>query len=279
MKEILGKTFGEERALYAIKDARVKDCRFEGVEDGESFLKECENVSVEDCYMDLRYPMWHARSLSIKGGEMTLRCRAALWYDNAVSIEGCKIDGVKALRESKDISIAHCDINSPEFCWRCKNVSVRGGSVEGEYAFFESENVSVDGIKFNGKYSFQYIKGLSVTNSVLKTKDAFWHTQGAVIKDCVIDGEYLGWYSDGLTLIRCRIKGTQPLCYCTNLKLIDCTMEDCDLSFEYSEVDADIKGAVTSVKNPLKGRIVADGYGEIILKDSKYPCEAEIVVR
>lgn len=279
METVCGKTFDEERALYALKDACVKECRFAGAADGESFLKECENVAVKDCYMDLRYPMWHARSLAISGGEMTSRCRAALWYDSGVSIKDCMINGVKALRESKDISIADCRINSPEFCWRCSNVSVRGGSVEGEYAFFESENVSVDGIEFNGKYSFQYIKGLSVTNSVLRTKDAFWHTKGAVVKGCVIDGEYLGWYSDGLTLIDCRIRGTQPLCYCTNLKLIDCTMEDCDLAFEYSEVDADIMGTVTSVKNPLKGRIVADGYGEVILSGSKYPCEAEITVR
>ena len=35
-------------------------------------------------------------------------------------------------------------------------------------------------------------------------------------------------------------------------------MEDTDLSFEYSEVEADIKGHVVSIKNPKKGRIIVD---------------------
>ena len=75
------------------------------------------------------------------------------------------------------------------------------------------------------------------------------------------------------------IKGTQPFCYCKNLRLIDCTMEDCDLAFEYSDVHADIKGGIDSVKNPLSGSITADGIGEIILGGAKYPCNADIRVR
>ena len=67
-----------------------------------------------------------------------------------------------------------------------------------------------------------------------------------------------------LTLINCKIIGTQPLCYCKNLKLINCTMEDTDLSFEYSEVEADVKGHIISVKNPKSGTITADSVGEVI---------------
>ena len=43
-------------------------------------------------------------------------------------------------------------------------------------------------------------------------------------------------------------------------------MESTDLSFEYSEVEADIKGHIDSVKNPKSGIIVADSVGEIILE-------------
>lgn len=71
-------------------------------------------------------------------------------------------------------------------------------------------------------------------------------------------GEYLGWYSENLTLIRCHISGTQPLCYCENLHLIDCTMEGTDLSFEYSSVEAEVRGEILSVKNPRSGCIVAE---------------------
>ena len=60
---------------------------------------------------------------------------------------------------------------------------------------------------------------------------------------------------------------------------MNCTMEGTDLSFEYSDVDADIIGEVLSVKNPRSGRIVADGYGEIISSESVFPLTCEVVVR
>ena len=276
---IKGKRFAQERALYNLRDAAVEECRVEGAEDGESLLKECGNVAVNNCYFDLRYPMWHATDLSLSGCEMTVNCRAPLWYDKGVSISDCRLYGVKALRESSDIDIVNSDINSPEFCWNCKNVGVKGGKIVAEYAFFGSRNIRVENLDFEGKYSFQYAKEVAISNSRLKTKDAFWHTHGVTVTDSVLDGEYLGWYSSGLTLIRCHISGTQPLCYCKGLELIDCTMDDCDLAFEYSDVKANISGSIMSVKNPLKGRIVADSFGEIILKDPKYPCKAKIIAR
>ena len=42
-------------------------------------------------------------------------------------------------------------------------------------------------------------------------------------------------------------------------------MENTDLSFEYSDVEADIKGYILSVKNPKSGIITADSVGEVIM--------------
>lgn len=279
MNFIKDKTFAEERALYNIRNTAVENCRFAGEEDGESFLKECRNIAVKNCFMDLRYPMWHVRRLTVENCLLTERCRAAFWYDKDVRISHCTMNGIKALRESSDIVLSDVTADSPEFGWRCNRVAVGGGKIVSEYAFFESRNIAIERLDFAGKYSFQYTKNVEIKHSALKTKDAFWHAKNVTVSDCDLDGEYLGWYSDGLTLIRCRIKGTQPLCYCKNLKLIDCTTENCDLSFEYSDVDAEICGEILSVKNPRRGRIVADGFGEIILSNSKYPCEAQIVTR
>ncbi len=277
MKEIKNQSYSMERALYAQRDALVEDCRFEGEEDGESFLKECENVVVKNCYMDLRYPLWHAKNLTVLGGEMTERCRAALWYDEDLHIEGCRMNGIKALRECQNVTIRGGEANSPEFGWRCKNLDVADFSLTSEYAFFESKNLHLTRFELHGKYSFQYVETMTIEHSRLRTKDAFWHTKNVTVKDSLIDGEYLGWYSEGLTLIDCHIRGTQPLCYCKGLRLIRCTMEDCDLAFEYSDVEADIDGEVLSVKNPLSGTIRASSYGQIILENSKYPTSAKIL--
>lgn len=148
-----------------------------------------------------------------------------------------------------------------------------------EYIFLDAENIEIDRLDFKGKYSFQYVKDLVIRDSVLDTKDAFWHSRNVTVIDSVVKGEYLAWFSEGLTLIRCRIIGTQPLCYCKDLKLIDCEMTDCDLSFEYSDVEADIKGHIDSVKNPRSGSITADSIGEIIHEAPIMECNARITER
>ena len=69
----------------------------------------------------------------------------------------------------------------------------------------------------------------------------------------------------------CKIIGTQPFCYAKNLVLEDCEMIDCDLAFENTTVEADVRGEILSVKNPAGGHITADSIGEILLDEHRWP--------
>ncbi len=273
------KVYDEERALYDIENADVRNCTFAGPADGESALKECRSIKVESCLFELRYPFWHVNGAEIWNVTMTETCRAALWYDEYIGIEESKLHGIKALRECKHITLSRCDIDSEEFCWRCDNVEISGVTLRSMYPFFECKNMKINDLTMTGKYSFQYVENVEIRNSHFKTKDAFWHSKSVTVYDSVIEGEYLGWYSENLRLVRCYIKGTQPLCYCKNLILEDCTTENCDLSFERSEVEATVCGDIVSVKNPVSGFIKADSIGEIIF-DEKHKisstCKLEI---
>ena len=120
-----------------------------------------------------------------------------------------------------------------------------------------------------GKYSFQYIENSVFENCNFDTKDAFWHAKNIVVRNSTVKGEYLAWYCENVTFENCTIIGTQPLCYCQGLKLINCKMIDCDLSFEKSDVEADIIGDIVSVKNVYSGYVRADSIGEIILDDER----------
>lgn len=257
----------EERAFYGIKSAVIKNCKIDGPADGESAFKECADIQVEDTYFNLRYPFWHVDNAKITNCEMTELCRAALWYDKGVEIDNCKMHGIKALRECRDIVLKNTDIVSPEFAWRSHDIIVDNVTLEGEYPFFECTNMEIDNLKMKGKYSFQYIENVTFRNCELDTKDAFWHAKKITIEDSVVKGEYLAWYAEDIRFVRCKIIGTQPLCYCKGLVLEDCEMEACDLSFERSEVTATVKGHIDSVKNPIVGSITADSIGEIILED------------
>ena len=277
---IVSRRFGEERALYGVQGITLLSCRFEGEEDGESALKESSNITVRDSFFDLRYPLWHVNGAKIEGCEMTQNCRAALWYDADIALSRCTMNGIKAVRECRGVHISDCTVSSPEFGWKSAGVRLERCRVSSEYAFLEGRDIAAEEMNFSGKYSFQYTRNVNISRSELHTKDAFWHAKNVTVTDSVIDGEYLGWYSEGLTLIRCHIKGTQPFCYCKKLRLIDCTMENCDLAFEYSDVRADVRGEILSVKNVRSGYVRADAIGEVIrTADSKYPARAAIEAR
>lgn len=277
--QIVQKNYDEERALYGLRDTDVIGCTFAGDADGESALKECRGVRVQHCNFSLRYPLWHAKDFSLSDSAMALTARAPMWYTEKGTIRHSVIDGVKALRECDDTLILDSVIHSPEFGWKCRGVQVRHSTIESEYLFWDCRDVEISSLTMKGKYSFQYVENMTIENSRLDTKDAFWHAKNVTVTDSVIKGEYLGWFSDGLTLVNCHIEGTQPFCYCKNLRLVNCTMEKADLSFEYSDVDAQIRGAVLSVKNPRSGRICADEIGEIIHDGSVIETDCHICIR
>ncbi len=275
--KIENKTYSYERALYGEADLELFNCRFEGQEDGESALKEANNINITSGYFDLRYPLWHVDKTKITGSEMTQNCRAPLWYSNDININYTNINGVKALRECKKIIINNTTINSDEVFWRCDDINITDTTINGFYAFFQSNKIKLNNLTFNGKYSFQYVNNLEIENATLNTKDAFWHASNVTVKNSTIIGEYLGWYSNNLKLINCKIIGTQPLCYCDNLEIIDCTFEKADFAFENSHVNAKIIGNMISIKHPLSGEIRLNDCEIIIDNKNKRKAEAKII--
>ena len=275
-KIIKGKTFEEERALYASRGVIAEDCRFDGPADGESAFKESRDIEAKNCYFNLRYPFWHVEGLVVENCEMTENCRAALWYTHGASIRDSRLHGIKALRECSGITIENCDIISPEFGWSVKDIVMKDSSAESEYFMMRSESLRFENVSLKGKYSFQYITDSVFENCNFDTKDAFWHAKDVVVRNSTIKGEYLAWYCENVTFINCTISGTQPFCYCKNLKLIDCRLLDADLAFEKSEVEANILTPVISIKNPLRGTITVPEVGEIIMDDKK--ARGEIII-
>ena len=272
--------FDEERALYYLQHGDVVGCVFAGPADGESVLKEARDVALKDCDFSLRYPLWHVRGFSLDNCKMDDKTRAAIWYAENGEIRNSILGGIKAVRECKGISVTGGSIDSEEFGWKCQDISLKDCDLNAMYVFFDSKNVKLENVRMKGKYSFQYMENLEIRNCDLDTKDAFWHSKNVTVYDSKLKGEYLAWFSEGLTLVNCHISGTQPLCYCKDLKLINCTMEGCDLSFEYSDVEATLRGHVDSVKNPKSGTITLDSVGEIIMTDDTVmDCSGQVIVR
>lgn len=278
MELIKDKEFGGERPLYGSHDIRMENVT---VHAGESALKECSNVEAYGCRFEGKYPFWHVDGFRISNCHFTEGARAALWYSKGLEMENCTVEAPKMFRDMEELRIIGVTLlDAAETLWHCRDIELKDvKAYNADYIMMHCENIRIDNLVLNGNYSFQYTKNVEIHNSVLNTKDAFWETDNVTVYDSVIKGEYLGWHSRNLRLVNCHISGTQPLCYAENLVMENCTMgDDADLAFEYSSVQAGIKGNVVSVKNPLTGRIAAAGYGEVILDENlKSPGDCEIV--
>lgn len=267
MTRIENQVLDQERALYGAQDTAVVNCRFDGPADGESALKECRDIRTENCWFNLRYPFWHDTGVAIENCEMTENCRAALWYSEGIRIRGSKLHGIKALRECGDVNMRGCDVISPEFGWFTRGIHMEDCCVRGEYFMLRSRDLSFRNVKLDGKYSFQYIENSVFEDCEFNTKDALWHAKNVTVRNSILRGEYLAWYCENVTFENCVISGTQPLCYCKELKLINCRMDNADLCFEKSQVEATLTAPVISIKNPASGHITAPAIDELIFDD------------
>lgn len=268
MFKIENKFYEGERPLYGSKELKLEKVKFYP---GESALKESRDVEAHDCYFMGKYPFWHNENVLIKNSLFTVYSRAAIWYSKNVKMIDTIVEAPKMFREIDGLYLENVKLsNALETCWNCRDLELKNVEAkQGNYIFMNSSNIKISNLNLQGDYSFQDAKNVEIRDSYLDSKDAFWKTENVTVYNSVIIGEYLGWNSKNLRLVNCKIGGTQPLCYASNLILENCEfMDDCDLAFEYSTVDAEVNNHIVSVKNPLGGRIKAKSIGEIILDEN-----------
>lgn len=280
MNIIKNREIGGERPLFESHDLTLDNVKITA---GESALKECSNITAIHCRFEGKYPFWHVHRFVIKDCLFTQEARSALWYSDHLNMQDTIINSPKMFREMKKLELTNVQIsNGDETFWNCRGIILKNVILkDGTYPFMHSSNIKVDGLKTDSKYIFQYVKNAEIHHAHITTKDAFWEAENVTVYDSYLNSEYLGWHSKNLKLIRCKITGTQPLCYADNLLLKDCSFEpDADLAFEYSNLNADIKGNITSIKNPTSGSIEADKISQIILdKNIKAPANCLIKER
>jgi hypothetical protein len=268
MELIKNKEFGGERPLFATHDLRLENIT---IVDGESGIKQCQNMECYDSKFYGKYPWWHVDGAKIENCYFAPGSRSAIWYTNDLVMKHCTIDGPKFFREMKNVELEDVTINdADETFWKVKGLRLKNVTLhEGTYPFMFSEDIYVDGLESDSKYVFQYCKNVEIHNAKIVTKDSFWECENITIYDSLLDGEYLAWHSKNVRLVNCHLAGEQLLCYAQNLILENCTIDAaCDRMFEYSTVEADIRGHIEHIKNPSSGHIIADSIGSITIDEN-----------
>lgn len=276
MEEIKQQLLTGERALFFGRNLRIIDSTFA---DGESPLKESENIELIGSTFKWKYPVWYSKNIKMTNCTLFETARSGIWYTHNISIENSTISAPKTFRHASNVSLHNVTMpNASETFWWCKDISIKDVSACGDYFGMQSQNVDVSGLDLVGNYGFDGAKNVTIRSSRLITKDAFWNSENVTVHDSLISGEYLGWNSKNLTFINCTIESLQGLCYIENLVLINCKLLNTTLAFEYSTVQADIVGSVDSVLNPSGGRICADSIDQLIIEKDKVDPEKTVIV-
>ena len=268
MELIKNKEFGGERPLFATHDLRLENIT---IVDGESGIKQCQNMECYDSKFYGKYPWWHVDGAKIENCYFAPGSRSAIWYTNDLVMKHCTIDGPKFFREMKNVELEDVTINdADETFWKVKGLRLKNVTLhEGTYPFMFSEDIYVDGLESDAKYVFQYCKNVEIHNAKIVTKDSFWECENITIYDSLLDGEYLAWHSKNVRLVNCHLAGEQLLCYAQDLVLENCTIDAaCDRMFEYSTVEADIRGHIEHIKNPSSGHIIAASIGSVTIDEN-----------
>ena len=268
MQLIKDTEFGGERPLYARHGLRLENVT---IHPGESSIKEGSDIEAFDCRFEGKYVFWEVDNFLVERCYFAESARSSLWYSRNCRMIDCKVDAPKLFRRMKGIYVENTDFpNGEQFFWDCSDIALKNVSIDNcDYAFMHCEDIRIDNYRQEGNYGFQYARNVEIHNAVINSKDAFWEAENVTIYDSKINGEYLGWYGRNMRFVRCHFTGEQLLCYVDGLVLEDCTFgPDANLLFEYSTLEARVKGHLTSVKNPTAGHITADSIGEIIIDDN-----------
>lgn len=278
MEIIRNKEFGGERPLYAKHNLKLENVT---IHVGESSIKEGSDIIAENCRFEGKYVFWEVNDFTVKNCYFAESARSSLWYSRNCRMINCKVDAPKLFRRMNGIYVENTDFpNGEQFFWDCRDIELKDVAISNcDYVFMHCENIRIDNYRQDGNYGFQYARNVEIHDALINSKDALWEAENVTIYDSEINGEYLGWYGKNLKFVRCHFTGEQLLCYVDGLTLEDCTFgEDANLLFEYSRVEGNIKGNVTSIKNPSSGHLHIEGkVGEIIIDENlKQPGDCRI---
>lgn len=265
-----------ERALFQGHNLKIVDTIFS---DGESPLKESRDIELQGSIFKWKYPLWYAKNIKAANCTWFEMGRAGVWYTNNISVTDSAVEAPKNFRRCCNVRLNNVSFaNAAETLWNCDGVSMKQVTAKGDYFAMNSMNMDIENLMLYGNYSFDGVKNVEIHNSRLLSKDAFWNSENVTVYDSFIAGEYLGWNAKNLTLINCTVESLQGMCYIDNLVMKNCRLLNTTLAFEYSTVEAEIDGEITSVMNPAGGFIKADSIGELIMeKDKINPDKTRII--
>ena len=185
------------------------------------------------------------------------------------------------MKEARNIAVEKCSFSLRYPLWHVKSFSLADSAMDEltRAAIWYADDGEITGSRLHGIKAVRECGHIRLIDCDIDSQEFGWKCTEITMKDCTVNSEYLFFDSKNVTLSDIKMTGKYSFQYMENLVIENCTMEETDLAFEYSDVEADIIGNVMSVKNPRSGRIILDSVDEVIMEDAAMECSGEVIVR
>jgi hypothetical protein len=160
MQLITNQTFGGERSLYKLSDAKLDHVTILA---GDSPIKHGTNLTLTNCDIEGKYPLWINTNTVVDNCLLKVTARSGLWYLKNFKVTNTRFECPKSFRDSDGIEIRDCTFtDAQETLWSCRNVLVEKSSFDkGDYLLAHSSDIRLKNIKLNGNYLGQVLGGQS----------------------------------------------------------------------------------------------------------------------
>ena len=111
-----------ERPLFGESGLQINHTLFG---EGESPLKECHQIEMENSMFQWKYPLWYSSDIEVKDSTWAEMARAGVWYTNNIHIENALIEAPKNFRRCNQLKLDNVFLpNAAETLWNCSNVTL-----------------------------------------------------------------------------------------------------------------------------------------------------------
>lgn len=193
-----------ESALKESKNLIVKNCFFNL---RYPFWHDCE-VTIKDSEMTeaCRAALWYSDQIKIQNSK--LHGIKALRECSNVSIQNCDIISPEFGWSARGLHMKDSNVVSEYFLMRSENITFQNVTLHGKYSFQYIENAVFENCIFDTKDAFWHGKNITVKNSTIKGEYLAWYSDGLTLINCQIIGTQPFCYCKNLTLIDCEMIDT-----------------------------------------------------------------------
>lgn len=143
-------------AIWYSEDVSISDTRIHGIK----ALRECGNVSIQDC--DIISPEfgWSVRGIDMKDSKA--ESEYFMMRSDHLTFENVELKGKYSFQYISDCVFTDCKFDTKDAFWHAKNVLVKDSMVKGEYLAWYCENVTFENCTIIGTQPLCYCKGLKL---------------------------------------------------------------------------------------------------------------------